>query len=315
MRNRLFLLMVCLLCLQWVAAQQDSNRRIQQPAEIMQDTFRIPMDSASIADSLAADSINREQMAFEEPLLLIDTSTYRSIAQNPYLPLNQPPVFMIVDYKDKQSKDALFYTVLFLVFMLGFIKNVFPKYFQNLFRLFFQTSLRQKQTKDQLEQDGQASLLINLFFLLSAGLFITLMIQQYQWLDMPYWILYAYSTAVLAMIYLGKYLFVSFAGWVFNNSQSASSYLFLVAVVNRIMGVVLLPLTVLMAFAEAPIALIALTISFGVVTLLFFYRYIVSFGLLRSELQVNPFHFFLYLCAVEILPMALIYKLLVENLG
>jgi len=315
MRNRLFLVMVCFLSMQWNAAQQDSNRRIQQPAEIMQDTFRIPADSASVADSLAADSINREQMAFEKPVQWIDTSTYKRIAYHPYLPLNQAPVFMIVDFKEKQSKDALFYTVLFLVFMLGFIKNVFPKYFQNLFRLFFQTSLRQKQTKDQLEQDGQASLLINLFFLLSAGLFITLMIQHYRWLDMPYWILYAYSTAVLAIIYFGKYLFVSFAGWVFNNSQSASSYLFLVAVVNRIMGVVLLPLIVVMAFAEAPIAVIALTVSFGVVTLLFFYRYIVSFGLLRSELQVNPFHFFLYLCAVEILPMALIYKLLVENLG
>lgn len=315
MRNRLYLVIVFFLCMQWMAAQQDSSRRIQQLAEIMQDTFRIPTDSASVSDSLAADSINREQMAFEKPVQLIDTSTYRRIAQNPYLPLNQPPVFMLVDYKDKKSKDALFYTVLFLVFMLGFIKNVFPKYFQNLFRLFFQTSLRQKQTKDQLEQDGQASLLINLFFLLSAGLFITLMIQHYRWLDMPYWILYAYSTAVLAIIYFGKYLFVSFAGWVFNNSQSASSYLFLVAVVNRIMGVVLLPLIVVMAFAEAPIAIIALTISFGVVTLLFFYRYIVSFGILRSELQVNPFHFFLYLCAVEILPMALIYKLLVENLG
>ena len=202
---------------------------------------------------------------------------------------------MIVDYHQKESKDVLFYTLVVLVFMLGLIKSAFPKYFQNLFKLFFQTSLRQKQTKDQLEQDGQASLMINLFFLLSAGLFITLMIQQYQWLDMPYWKLYAYATAVLALIYLGKYLFVSFAGWVFNNSQSASSYLFLVAVVNRIMGVVLLPLIVVMAFAETPIAIIALTISFGVVTLLFFYRYIVSFGLLRSELQVNPFHFFLNL--------------------
>lgn len=269
----------------WLSAQQDSGRGNQQPAEL------------------------------QKPVQWTDTSTYRKIAQNPFLPLNRPPIFMLLDYKDKQSKDALFYTVIFLVFILGFIKNVFPKYFQNLFRLFFQTSLRQKQTKDQLEQDGQASLLINLFFLLSAGLFITLLIQQYQWVDMPYWKLYAYSTAVLAIIYLGKYLFVSFAGWVFNNGQSAASYLFLVAVVNRIMGVVLLPLTVILAFAEAPIAIIALTISFGVVTLLFFYRYIVSFGLLRSELQVNPFHFFLYLCAVEILPMALIYKLLVENLG
>ncbi|WP_026764273.1 hypothetical protein [Sediminibacterium salmoneum] len=99
--------------MQWIAAQQDSNRRIQQPAEITQDTFRIPADSASVADSLAADSINREQAAFEKQLQMIDTSTYRRIAYHPYLPLNQPPVFMIVDYKDKQSKDALFYTVLF----------------------------------------------------------------------------------------------------------------------------------------------------------------------------------------------------------
>lgn len=315
MRTRLFLLLGLLIFTHWLAAQQDSSRSNQENTPFTADSIRISSDSASIADSIAADSIKRRQAEWQKPVQWTDTSTYRKIAQNPFLPLNKPPVFMLVAYKEKQSKDALFYTVLFLVFMLGFIKNVFPKYFQNLFRLFFQTSLRQKQTKDQLVQDGQASLLINLFFLLSAGLFITLLIQQYQWVYQPYWMLYAYSTAVLAIIYVGKYLFVSFAGWVFNNSQSASSYLFLVAVVNRIMGVVLLPLIVVMAFAETPIALIAITISFGVVTLLFFYRYIVSFGLLRSELQVNPFHFFLYLCAVEILPMALIYKLLVENLG
>ena len=202
-----------------------------------------------------------------------------------------------------------------LVALLGFIKNVFPKYFQNLFKLFFQTSLRQKQTKEQLAQDSFASLLINLLFLLSTGLFITLVISFYQWADLPFWLLYGYVTAILAVIYLGKYLFISFAGWVFNNRSAAASYLFLVAVVNRIMGVVLLPLTILLAFSIQPIALVVLTIAFGVVTLLFIYRYIVSFGLLRSDLQLNPFHFFLYLCAVEILPMALIYKVLVDNLG
>ncbi len=246
---------------------------------------------------------------------LNDTSTYKKIAAHPYLPLNKPAIFMLVDYKEKQSKDALFYTTLCLVFLLGFIKKVFPKYFQNLFKLFFQTSLRQKQTKEQLAQDSFASLLINLLFLLSTGLFITLVIQYYHWSSLAFWLLYAYVTVILGFIYLGKYLFISFAGWVFNNTAAASSYLFLVAVVNRIMGVVLLPMTVLLAFADQEIAIVVATISFGVVTLLFIYRYLVSFGLLRTELQLNPFHFFLYLCAVEILPMALIYKLLVENLG
>jgi len=234
---------------------------------------------------------------------------------HPYLPLEKPAIFMVVEYHEKESKDALFYVLVFLVFLLGFIKTAFPKYFQNLFKLFFQTSLRQKQTKEQLAQDSFASLLINLLFLLSTGMFISLVIQYNQWTSLAFWLLYAYVTGILGIIYLGKYLFVSFAGWVFNNSTSAASYLFLVAVVNRIMGVVLLPLTVLLAFADPTIGGIVATISFGVVTLLFIYRYLVSFGLLRTDLQLNPFHFFLYLCAVEILPMALIYKLLVENIG
>ena len=101
---------------------------------------------------------------------------------HPYLPLNKRAIFMIVEYHGKESKDALFYALVVLVFLLGFIKTAFPKYFQNLFKLFFQTSLRQKQTKEQLAQDSFASLLINLLFLLSTGMFITLVIQYNQWI-------------------------------------------------------------------------------------------------------------------------------------
>ncbi len=291
MRIRIFSILFFSILGLMVSAQQDTSLRV------------------------APDTSISAQIIPQAPVPFIDTITYKKIAAHPYLPLQKPAIYMLVEYHEKESKDALFYALVFLVFLLGFIKTAFPKYFQNLFKLFFQTSLRQKQTKEQLAQDSFASLLINLLFLLSTGMFITLVIQYNQWASIPFWLLYAYVTAILGIIYLGKYLFVSFAGWVFNNSESAASYLFLVAVVNRIMGVVLLPLTVLFAFADPTIGNVVATISIGVVTLLFIYRYLVSFGLLRTDLQLNPFHFFLYLCAVEILPMALIYKLLVENIG
>ena len=291
MRIRIFSILFFSILGLMVSAQQDTSLRVA------------PDTSISV------------QIIPQTPVPFIDTITYKKIAAHPFLPLQKPAIYMLVEYHEKESKDALFYALVFLVFLLGFIKTAFPKYFQNLFKLFFQTSLRQKQTKEQLAQDSFASLLINLLFLLSTGMFITLVIQYNQWASIPFWLLYAYVTAILGIIYLGKYLFVSFAGWVFNNSESAASYLFLVAVVNRIMGVVLLPLTVLFAFADPTIGNVVATISIGVVTLLFIYRYLVSFGLLRTDLQLNPFHFFLYLCAVEILPMALIYKLLVENIG
>lgn len=291
MRIRIFSILFFSILGLMVSAQQDTSLRV------------------------APDTSISAQIIPQAPVPFIDTITYKKIAAHPYLPLQKPAIYMLVEYHEKESKDALFYALVFLVFLLGFIKTAFPKYFQNLFKLFFQTSLRQKQTKEQLAQDSFASLLINLLFLLSTGMFITLVIQYNQWASISFWLLYAYVTAILGIIYLGKYLFVSFAGWVFNNSESAASYLFLVAVVNRIMGVVLLPLTVLFAFADPTIGNVVATISIGVVTLLFIYRYLVSFGLLRTDLQLNPFHFFLYLCAVEILPMALIYKLLVENIG
>ncbi|MFX5793321.1 DUF4271 domain-containing protein [Acinetobacter baumannii] len=60
---------------------------------------------------------------------------------------------------------------------------------------------------------------------------------------------------------------------------------------------------------------VAVTAGIVIICLLFVYRYLVSFGSLRNDLKLNIFHFFLYLCAVEITPMVLLYKLLVNYIG
>ncbi len=244
-----------------------------------------------------------------------DISSYAHITMHPYLPLSAPPIKMYIDYRKFNSKEGLFYALLALVFLLAIIKVLFPKYFKNLFLLFFQTSLRQKQTRDQLVQEWFASLLINTLFIGSAGLFIALLIEYKQWSSLSFLLLSIYIYALLVIVYVGKYLFMQFLGWVFNSSNAASGYLFLVFMVNRILGVLLLPLSILLAFSKEPLALIAITIAVVLVLILFFYRYLMCFSLLKQDLQVNAFHFFLYLCAVEILPMALIYKLMVENIG
>jgi hypothetical protein len=132
---------------------------------------------------------------------------------------------------------------------------------------------------------------------------------------LPFWNLYGYITALLVIIYVGKFLFIGFAGWVFNNKEAAQGYVFLVSMVNRIMGIVLIPFIVFLAFAHQQLLNIVVTLSIGLVVILFLYRYLVSFGSLRNNLKINPFHFFIYLCTVEVIPMALIYKLLVNYIG
>jgi hypothetical protein len=300
-----------------LTAQIDTASRADSTSPQIIDTSiaRKIADSLEIIriDSVRKDSIAKAALLLAQPSK--DTSGYGKYMVHPYLPLFATPTYQVISYYNSSTKDKLFYTVLILVFLLAFIKVVFPKYFKNLFLLFFQTSLRQKQTREQLLQDGLASLLINLFFVLSSALFLTLLTQYYGWSALIFELLFGYIAALLLLVYFGKYLFISFAGWVFNNKEAASGYIFLVAIVNRIMGVVLLPLVIVFAFAEPIVLPVVVTIGIVVICLLFFYRYLVSFGSLRNDLKLNVFHFFLYLCAVEITPIVLLYKLLVNYIG
>lgn len=278
------------------------------------DTTRI--DSAAIKllalrrDSLRLDSLRK---LLPPPVVIKkDTSTYRRYQNNAFLGTDKPARFMISQYHVQPRREQVFYLLAGILFCLGFIKAGFPKYFRNLFLLFFQTSLRQKQTRDQLLQDNLASLLINLLFFISTGLYITLLIQYKQWTNVSFWVLSASCVAGLVLIYLGKFLFLRFSGWVFNAREAAGSYIFLVFLINKVMGVMLVPFLLILAFAALPVVNVAVTVSFGLMGLLFMYRYFVSFNAIRNRLKVNLLHFFLYLCAVEILPLLLIYKLLIN---
>jgi hypothetical protein len=112
-----------------------------------------------------------------------------------------------------------------------------------------------------------------------------------------------------------KYLVIQFTGWVFNAKEPASTYSFIVFLINKMIGVALVPLLLLLAFSNGQVWDITITISTGVIVLLFLFRYIISLRIIRGALSINPLHFFIYLCAVELMPMLIIYKVLFKITG
>jgi hypothetical protein len=273
------------------------------------DTARL-LQAQLLRDSLHTDSLKKLRAV--RAVIPKDTSTYRRFQNLAALGADKPAIFMLADLHRRADKDELFYLMAGVLFCLAFIKAGFPKYFRNLFMLFFQTSLRQKQTRDQLLQDNLASLLINLLFFTSAGLYVTLLIRYKNWTPTTFWILALSSAGALVLVYVGKYLFLLFAGWVFNAREAAGSYIFIVFMVNKVMGVLLVPFLLVLAFGGLKVVNLAVMLSLVLVGLLFTYRYFVSFSAVRSKLKVSVLHFLLYLCAVEILPLLLMYKLLVN---
>jgi hypothetical protein len=275
-----------------------------KPQPVATDTIQRVDTSGVIPDSLKKDSV----ILVTPPFVFTDTSTYYAYYNHPFIAFNQAPVFMVMKERMPESKDNIFYLLIGLLFFVAFTRLLFPKYFHNTFRLFFQTSFRQKQTRDQLLQQSLGSLLLNILFFFSASLYLTLVLDFYDLTIFPFWKLLLYSLMLLAGLYIGKFLFLSFAGWVFHAKEGAETYIFIVFLINKIIGVMLIPFILVIAFAERSLVDAAVTASVILLILLFVYRYFVSLKSFRSDLHINPFHFFLYLCGVEIVPLLVISK-------
>lgn|GEM_PF-209172 len=276
----------------------------------------IAVDSLQARDSLAVqDSI--VAIPVSKPLTWQEDTAFARLLSVPYEKTNSTYLLKHDgDIHIPESKDYLFYLLVAIVLLLAIIKQLFPKYYQNIFQLMFQASFRQKQTREQMMQQALPALLMNILFILVGGLFISILADINKWLKISFWLLTVYSITLLALVYIFKYLVIQFMGWVFNAREQASTYGFIVFLVNKVIGLALLPLLLLLAFSNAgSIQQIVLTVAGFVVILLLIFRYIVSLTIIRNTLSIHPLHFFIYLCAVELMPMLILYKVLFSLVG
>ncbi len=232
------------------------------------------------------------------------------LSHHPYFGFGlSPGVLPQADFKKFKGKELLFYLIVFLLLIFAILRRAFPKYFNDLFRLFFRITLKQRQIRDQLMQTPLPSLLLNGFFVISGGLYITLVLQHFK-LDpvKNFWLLFFYCSAGLSVAYFVKFIGLKILGWLFNMQDAAGSYIFIVFVINKMIGILLLPFLVLIPFATGDIYAVGFTMSWCLMIGLFAYRFILTYSAVRNQVKVNPFHFFLYLCAFEIAPLLLVYK-------
>jgi hypothetical protein len=161
-----------------------------------------------------------------------------------------------------------------------------------------------------MSQNFFPAFMLNVLFILSVGLFITLFAQFYRWTNIPFWQLFIYSTTILGIVYMVKYFVIFFTGWVFNAPDAAAEYRFIVFLINKLTGVLFIPILFVIAYTDNEVKKIAITIALCIAGLLIALRYLVSLARIRKNLNLAAFHFFIYLCAVEIMPLLVIYKLL-----
>lgn len=219
------------------------------------------------------------------------------------------PVSLAVQLKKLRSSDAFFYLVAAMTLLLAFLRYFYTRYFSNLFRVFFNTSLRQNQITDQLLQAKLPSFLFNIFFVVSGGIYVYTLLAHYKLYEANNkWMAICLSIALMGLVYLIKYCTLKFTGWITGLEAEVNTYVFVVFLINKIVGIFLVPFIVILAFSETEIVRIAALISLMSIGIFLLLRFFRSYALIQNQLKISKFHFFLYIAGLEIMPLLLIYK-------
>ena len=324
--KQLYLLLLCT----WLSpaisfAQVDSNR-VQQKDSLPDQTPKKDTLKPKPAVTRPKDTVAfiRDSTIEVDSLRLLDSirkhdsliNAQKHIADSIQKKMDDEREKQLANIKDGvvkkfEGKEWLFYYLVFLLILFGLLRRAFAKYFYDLFRVFFKTTLKQRQTQEQLLQSSLSSILLNIFFVVTAGLYLNFILDYFNLnITDNFWLQYAYCSAALAAIYLVKFLGLKITGWLFNVSNATDSYIFIVFIVNKVMGMFFLPILLLLAFSTEPLYGFTIYLSWLGIGILLIYRFILSYAAVRKEVKLNSFHFVLYILGFEVVPLLLIYKLL-----
>jgi len=295
--------------------QQPASPRRQAVLRSRQPDSLVRQDSAvRQSDTVFQNPIPSDTPKVITPVfsLFSDSSLYN---HHPYFSFTNPAK-RLTEKRAWQGKEPLFYSTVALLIFFALVRNHFSRYATDLFALFFRTTIKQRQVKEQLMQAPLPSLLLNIVFFISGALFINLLLAQYGLgRAFGFWLLFLYAILGLIAIYLLKFITLKVCGWLFRMSDVTDAYTFVVFTTNKIIGIALLPFIILLAFTTGPFRQGILSLSILVVVLLFLYRFYLSFATIERKLKISFFHFLLYLVGLEIVPLLLINKLLFRFLG
>ena len=209
----------------------------------------------------------------------------------------------------KPSKGVQIFLLLLSLLFLIFIVNVERSFVRDLWRVISNENYSSLHLRNQRNTMRQILLLMGyMVFVMQAGIFLyhTLQVFNYtgELLDNVWTCM-----ALVLLVYVVRHGVIGYLRWLFNNEKEMKLFSFDISIFNIMVGLVLLPLNVLINFG--PENLIKPLIITGLIAAVLAYimRQLRWMLTARQLIAGSLFLFFIYLCAVEILPLWAVSKL------
>ena len=197
--------------------------------------------------------------------------------------------------------------VIFLLvfFILAWVKSEYPRRYARLIKSFVSQQSMFQVMREELVYSHRASIALTAVFVLSASLFLTLvgMYVGYSWaLSSERYMQFFIWMAFIIAVYSVRFIFSAMLAFVFNDATYIRTHLFLISINNKVIGLMLLPISILAVYLSKEIGEKFIFAGLVLWMLIFLYR-ILKEIILSREFKIPQLYFILYLCAFEISPV------------
>ena len=230
--------------------------------------------------------------------------------------VERPTKQLTAKEKEDVYRRFIFITILAMMIVLTLVVTLFRILIAKIWQAFLNDNLLNQLLREQSAGVDLAYTLLYAMFCVNAGIFAFLACRYFE-------VEIARSNVGGLFLLIGgvsgfflfKHLLLQLVGFVFPIKKEMATYRFTIMIFNIVLGLFLAFAVLFMAYSPEEMKKYLLFGTFGLIALTYLFRNLRGMFIATRFLLGHKFHFLLYLCAVEIAPVAIILKLLMLQGG
>jgi hypothetical protein len=208
-------------------------------------------------------------------------------------------------HKYNMASEWMVFVFLLGFFLLAWVRNEYPRRYARLLKSFVSKQSMFQVMREELVYSHRASIALTIVFVFSSSLFLTLlgMYVGYSWeFSVEKHHQFFIWVAFILSIYTIRWVISGMTALLIGDTNYIKTHLFLISTNNKVIGLVLLPISLFSAYLSIGTGRIIIFIGLFLWALIFIYRILKEIVLARG-FKIPLLYFILYLCAFEISPI------------
>lgn len=259
------------------------------------------------------------EMNAQDSIVTTDITQTDTCAETVIAPL---PVDPLNDYENKYeikpAKSSRQPAWLFLLFLLqllltGYQRVSNPKALEDIFKAVMSLNIAHQLHREQQQSMPISAIFYIIIFVISGGIFLYLLNRHMGWWRDDTFISMLFFIWAVIVVYSARYGSFKLMSLLFPFGSVVEQYNFNFFLIQKIMGLALIPFNFLMAYApeviRGPLIVMALILIVALVA----GRSLKGLALARNLIGQSAFHFFVYICTLEIAPFCILVKAVVDG--